>query len=169
MVRPLPPRAIVLAIVVAIVAYVAWTMWPSEEGRIRARLDELAGAVSFGPETRGSDVARLARIAGLRRFFAPDLYVDVGDPYPPIEGRDALLGMVAKGGLPPRDVTVRFVDVHVTLDPDEAQATAYLTAEASSQTDDGAREIDARELELTLQKMNDEWVVTRVQVLRTLQ
>jgi hypothetical protein len=162
-------RRLVIPALVAVLAYTAWTMWPSEEARIRARLDDLGGAVSMGLEKHETQMARLARVARLRQFLAPDLYLDVGAPYQPIEGRDVVLGMVAKAALPPRDVIVRFVDVQVTIDPAGGQAIAYLTAEASSQTSEGAREIDARELQLTLRKVEGEWIVTRVEVLRTLQ
>lgn len=162
-------RRLMILALAAVAIYIAWTMWPSEEGRIRKRLGALAAAVSTGTAEHETQMSRLARVARLRQFLAPDLYVDVGEPYEPIEGRDVLLGMVARAALPPRDVSVRFVDVQVTLQADGSQATAYLTAEASSRTAEGAREIDARELQLTLRKSDREWVVSRVDLLRTLQ
>jgi len=148
----------VLAVFALLAAYFVYVWWFSPARAVKRQLGRLAATLSVPPNE--ADVARIARIAQLRRYFANDVRLTVGKGDIDITSRDALLAAAAARRAPANGWDVQFVDVQVTVDSSEA-ARAYMTVEVRSEdARAGERSLDAREARLTLANRNGEWVIT---------
>ena len=158
-----------LAFVLALagLGYVLYSWdWPSDEGRIRDALDDLAATVS---EPGGDGLGQMARAARLGGFFAQDVVVDLGGPYSRLEGRDTIMALAAKTQVPGEGLDVRFVDVSVDVAPGGADAVVHLTATVASRGRPFENGLDAKELEMAWRKVDDTWVIARVTGVDTLE
>ena len=160
------------AVATVIVLLAVWFGWryffPSDEAQIRGVLDRIANAVSAGAAGEG-EVARIARAASVRNVLDPQIVVDAGPPFSTITGRDALIGALARLNATVRDLDVEFDDVQVTVAPDRATARASLTAEAHVRDERGGQALEARELDVTFRRLEGDWVVSEVALVRALQ
>ena len=158
-------KRIVALVVLAAAALAAWHWFFSDERAIRSRLGGLADTLSMPANT--TDIARVTRLAGLRRYFADDVHVRLGGQE--VTSRDSLLALVSGWVPPPGGVTVEFVDVQVTVDPDGAAAHVYLTAKVTGQdARTGETTIDAREANLTMSRREGDWVLSSAESEETL-
>jgi hypothetical protein len=157
-------RSMIGLLVVAAVAAAAWTLWPNEERKVRARLEALAATVSVPPTETG--LARAARAAGARSFFAPDVRVELPDSVgPSLHGRDEIVGLVARLPVPPEGTRVELLDLKVEVAGDQADARAnarLLTADVKD-----PQILDARMVALTLRKVDGSWLVASARVMPT--
>jgi hypothetical protein len=160
-------RAVGAIVGLVLLAWALWTWWPSEERRIRRRLDQLAETASV--PAGEPPIARLARAAQVGRFFTEDLVIDLGPASAPIRGRAALVALASRFVPPPEGARVAFVDVAVTVAPGGETATVALTA-TGSMVDrvSGEKVVEARELEFGLRKLEGEWLVATVKAVSPL-
>jgi hypothetical protein len=161
-------RIILSAVVVAAAVLGYRYFFPGDEAKIRGVLERIAAAVSAGAEEEG-EMSRLARAASVRNELDPEISVDAGPPFRRMQGRDAIIGTIARLRGSVRDLVVSFEDVDVTIDPDGTSAQVYLTAEARYRDGSGARGLEARELEVAMRKLEGDWVVSKVTLVRTLE
>jgi len=156
-----------VAVVLAVLAgYFTYQWWFNPRRVITRRLGELAATLSVPVDNPG-DVDRLARIARLRNYFAPDVHVTLGGSAPAIASRDVLLGAVASWNPPPGGANVSFVDVQVTLDS-ESTAHAYMTVEIESRDPGtGQPALDTREATVRLEARDGAWVITTAEPAET--
>jgi hypothetical protein len=136
-----------------------------EEAAIRSRLRDLAGEANK-PAAEG--LALLAHAASIGDYFTADTVVDLGAGSTPIQGREMLIGMVAR--LQPRTAAYRVEidDVEVRLAEDGESAGVAATVIVTPRqrgTDEGA---DAREFALTLTKTGGDWRIARMTAVQTL-
>jgi hypothetical protein len=147
----------VVAVFAVLIGYFVYQWWFNPARAIKQRLGELAAALSVpAPD---SDIARLERVAQLRRYLAADVRVEVDDR-DPITSRDAAIAIVS--GLRPASggVDVHFVDAQVTV-LSSTDSRAYLTVElATPDRQTGQRTVDSRDAVLTLAKRDGDWVIT---------
>lgn len=153
-------RAVVLGAVALVLASVwAWrAWWPSDELQIRRRLQSFAADFNQG-STDG--LGSLARAAQIGSYFTNDIVVDLGKGTPPIQGRETLMGMIAR--LQPRTAafTLELLDLNVNVSG--ATAEVSLTAAFRLRSlSTGQESLDARELSVGMVKANREWLVSRV-------
>jgi len=161
-------RPIIVVGVLALVAWFGWRwMFPNDEAQIRAVLDRIATAVSASAAE--GEVGRLARAASLGRELDPDVVVDAGPPFQRLKGREAIIGTAARLNASIRKLDVRFSDVSVVVDPDRSAAHVTLTAEARFDKGSSGRGFDARELDVTLRRLEGAWVVSAISLVRPLQ
>ena len=148
---------ILLAVFAVVAAWLAWkTLFPSEEQRIRARLDEIVDTVN-APSADG--LAKLADAARLASFFTEDVTIDPGAPYPTMRGRDAIVAAAAAAGRATGDSSCRSWTFRWQSGT-AATATAHLTLTLTwTNVQTGAPTMDAREVELALRKEAGEWRV----------
>jgi ketosteroid isomerase-like protein len=157
---------LLFVVFLAIAGWLAWKIFfPSEEQLVRARLGEIVDTVN----ARSSDgLGKLADAARLASFFTEDVAIDAGDPYPPMRGREAVVGAAAAAGRAAAGFELAFVDAQISIG-EAGSATAHLTATLTwTNAQTGERTVDAREVELALRKEAGEWRVARatpVQVL----
>jgi hypothetical protein len=158
---------IVLVVALAALGIWLWTvLFPNPEKVIRQRLTELARTASSS--SGESDLARLAAARSLAGFFSTNVEFQVELPelarYS-IMDRDeimqaALMARSRAGGL-----KVKFPDINETVAPDKQSAVADLTVEANIS---GERDPLVQEMKFTLQKIDGQWLITRVETVRTL-
>jgi hypothetical protein len=148
-----------VAVVLAVLAgYFTYQWWFNPARAIKRQLGELAATLSVPADSRG-ETDRLARIARLRRYFAPDVRVTLGGSAPALTSRDALLGALAAWNPPAGDWSVSFGDVQITLDSDST-ARAYMTvAITTPEPGTGQPSVDAREAKVEVVKLDDVWVI----------
>ncbi len=158
---------IVLLAALAALALWLWTVaFPGPEKVIRKRLTELAGTVSSSPG--GSDLARLAAARSLAGYFGTNVEMNVdlaghGLHDPMIREEITQAALAARWGA--GSLTVKFPDINVTVAPDQQSAVVDLTMEASIS---GEHDPIVQEMKLTLQKTGGQWLITRVETVRTL-
>lgn len=164
--RPTALLSFVSAVLLLVVGVLAYQWWQGEERVIKARLDELAEALS--PPASGGELAMVGRMAQLRSYFAPDVRLRFGTEE--IVSRDALVAIVGRS-TPPRDAfSVEFVDVTVTLGTDETSAQVHLAAKVTGRdARTGEPTVDAREANIVMTKLDGDWVIWSVESADTLQ
>ena len=151
--------AVVLAV---LVSYFTYQWWFNPSRAIKRQLGELAATLSV-PEDSRSDMDRLARLARLRGYFAPDVHATMspgGPGLPQLTSRDALVGAIAAWNPPAGGWDISFGDVQITLDSDST-ARAYLTvAITSKDPGTGQPTVDTHEGKVSMAKQDDIWVIT---------
>jgi hypothetical protein len=161
-------RPIVLGLVVLLacaLGYVGYrVLWPSEEDRLHARLDELAGVAST-PEVEG-DLPRLARVQRIREYLAEDVLVRV-EGGPVFGGREAMMGALAQASSV-GPVQLRVSDVTVRMGPDQRAADVTATVEVRHQPRGGEDTLDAREVEMTWVRPASSWLLSEAVAVKPL-
>ena len=147
----------VAAVLVVLIGYFAYQWWFNPARAIKQRLGDVAAALSVpAPD---SDIARIERLAELRRYLADDVRVDVGGAQP-VTSRDAVLGLVASFKPASGGVDVQFVDTQVNVESDSS-GRAYLTVEVTTpDRQTGQPTVDSREAVVTLVRRGGEWLIT---------
>ena len=145
--------AILLAVMVAAVGY---RYWPSDERSIRRHLSNLAEALSF-PLSEGTE-ERLTRIAVLREYFDPNVHIQLDDRE--ITSRDEIIELLSRVQPPPGGLNVEFVNITITMAPDQESAAVGLTAKLSSTNEKGVSSLDERVADVTMRKVDDDWVIS---------
>jgi hypothetical protein len=149
-----------VAVVLAVLAgYFTYQWWFNPRRTIQRQLGELAATLSVPADGR-SEGDRLARVARLRKYFAPDVQVTLGAAVPALTSRDALVGAASAWNPPPGDWNVSFVDVQVALDT-ESTARAYMTVEIESRDPaTGQSALNARDMAVAMAERDGTWVIT---------
>jgi hypothetical protein len=159
-------RHLIVLVVLAAVGVWGWRAFhPSPEQVIRKRLGELAQSVSFGPSD--APLAKVWNSQGLGKFFTSDVQVTFDAPGAGgvINGRDQLLerAMGARSVL--SSLKVEFPDITVALGADGQSAVVEVTAKAKASTD---KEPYLQELKITFQKTGGDWLIRKVETVKTL-
>ena len=138
--------------------YFAYQWWFNPSRAVKRQMGEIAAALSVPPAE--SDVARLSRLAQLRRYLADDLRVRAGTAE--LASRDKVFA-VLNALKPPAGIDVRFVDTQVFIDSDVA-ARSYMSVEIATPTQ-GVRQptIDRLDTSVRLEKRNGQWLVTNAE------
>jgi hypothetical protein len=159
--------SVYVAVVVAVLSgYFAYQWWFNPRRAIARQLGELAAALSVPADNRGN-TERLARLARVRGYFAPDVHIALGGSAPALTSRDELLGLVGSWNPRPGGSNVSFVDVQVTLDS-ESTAHAYLTVEIENlDPPTGQPTLDTRDAFVGLAARDGTWVVTTAEPAET--
>ena len=156
----------VVAVFALLAAYFVYVWWFSPARAIKRQLGRLAATLSA--PANDNELARVARIAQLRRYFAEHVRVTIGKGDLEITSRDTLMAAVAGMRPPASGRDVQFVDVQITMDSN-TEARAYMTVEVTSRdARTGERSLDARDARLTLANREGEWVITTAESPQTL-
>ena len=151
----------------AAAAVLGWRyLFPNPEHVIRRELGQLARAASITPNE--APLAKLSKAQKVVSFFADDAQISVDIPGRSVltfsgqeDLRQAALG--ARSML--NSLRVDFVDIVVTVAPDKLSAVAHLTATASLP---GEKIPEVQELEVHFNKMDHDWLIQRVDFVKTL-
>jgi hypothetical protein len=149
----------VVLVIVAVAGYFTYQWWFNPSRAIKRQLGELAATLS-APEAE-ADIARVARFAQLRRFFADTVHARQGASEPEIASRDQLLAVVANWSAPRLGRDVQFVDVQIAVDSDVA-AHAFLTVEVTTPDERSRQPVvaDSRDAAVRMALQNGAWVIT---------
>jgi hypothetical protein len=158
----------VTVVVALLAAYFSYQWWFNPNRAVKRRLGELAATLSVPAGGQG-DLDRIARLAQLRSYFAPDVAITTGGRGPAITSREALVAAVSAWKPSVDGWNVDFVDVQVMVGSDDA-ARAYMTVEVTSRDPaSGQRTFDAREVSVELALLDGSWVITSAAPAETLQ
>jgi hypothetical protein len=158
-----------LLLLSALAALGCWgwrALFPDPEQVVRKRLAELAQAASIAPNE--SPLARLANSQKLIGFFTRDVEVAVDVPGQSLQtfsGRDALSEAVTGARSCLQSLKIQFLDVHVALGEDRQTAIVNLTAIARMP---GEKDPVPQEMKLSLKKIDGDWLVQKVETVKTL-
>jgi hypothetical protein len=153
--------SVYVAVVVAVLAgYFTYQWWFNPRRAIKRQLGEVAAALSV-PGDEAGDIDRLARLARLRNYFAPDVHIALGaSAAPAFTSRDALIGALGSWKPPAGGSEVSFVDVQVALDS-ASTGHAYMTVEIETRDPDtGQPALDTRDALVRLAAQDGQWVIT---------
>ena len=149
----------VAVVFAALFGYFGYQWWFNPSRAVKQRLGEVAAALSV-PENE-ADIARIARLAQLRRYLAEDLRVKAGNEE--IRSRDAALALAGSWKPAPGSGDVHFADVQVFIESESA-AHAYLGVEVTSlDRESGHSVVDTRDFSVSLTKQKGDWVITEAE------
>ena len=147
----------VSVVLAALVGYFAYQWWFNPNRTIKRRLGDIASALS-APASE-DDLARLARIARLRRYLDEKVLVRIGRAGPEFHSRDEALGAVAGWKAGPDGWSVDFIDVDVRVNSD-GTARAFATSEVTTpDPQTGQRTLDSREVAFTFRDEAGDWLI----------
>ena len=134
----------------------------SDEDRIGRLLEELAQTVSV--EAGDTPMIRQARATRLTTYLTVDAHVDIGAPFSPVVGRDAVSRVVAAVRVPAGGVTIEFTQVRVTVDTQTRRAVVIATASVMAGAAVGGELLQTRELDMVFSEIGGEWLLDRVRL-----
>jgi hypothetical protein len=144
-----------------------WTiLFPSPQKIIRQRLEVIAKCVSFKPGE--GMLVGLAGAEGLAGYFATNAEVNLevpGRDHFVISGRNEITQAALTARSAVGSLQVKFLDITVTVAPNRQSATVDLTVDANVS---GQQDVVVQETKILLRKINGEWLITRVETVRTL-
>jgi hypothetical protein len=158
-----------LVILVALVAlgFWAWTFFfPSPQKAIRDRLNKVARLASFAANE--GNISRVASIQKLGTYFTEEIEVNVNVPgidSHTFTRREELTQAAMASKQVVTSIKAEFVDINVDLAPDNLSAVADLTLRANIS---GEKDTIVQELKFHLNKVNGEWLIHRIDTVRTL-
>lgn len=158
-------RTVLVVALIALASGMWGLLFPSPEKVIRQRLAEVARDVSFGPDE--NPLALANRAGNLLALFSTNVEVniDVPEHRQTFEGRDELMQAAAGAHASTSRLKVEFLDMTVTVAPDKQSATASAVVKVETA---GNKDNVMQPLKFSLQKSGRDWLVTRVDTLRTL-
>ena len=159
-------RIVLAAALIALGVWLWFVLFPSPEKVIHKRLVKLARTVSFSPDE--GNLVRLAGAQSLAGFFSSNIVVNINVPgrvQHSIIGRQEVTQAALGARSAVSGLDVKFPDINVTVAPDKQSAEADLTVEAKVA---GEHDPIVQEMKFTLQKIDGEWLVTRIETVRTL-
>jgi hypothetical protein len=146
----------VVVVFVALAGYFGYQWWLNPARAAKQRLGEVAFVLSV--PANETDIARVGRLAQLRKYLDEDLRLKIGGEE--IRSRDAALGIAAGWKPPAGSGDVHFADVQLFIESDTA-AHAYLAVElASLDKESGHSTVDSRDASVSMARKNGEWVIT---------
>lgn len=152
--------------VVALAIWLAFSFFPSPRRAIEKRMQSLAKTASI--TTREGDLAQALNSAKLASFFTTDVQISVDVPgfsRETLSGRDQVqqAALLARSRLD--RFSVEFVDIIIDVNPDKKSASVNLTAKAKVP---GEKDWVPQEMKFLLQKTEGDWLINRVETVRTL-
>ena len=160
-------RIITLAVIVMVGLWGLRTFFPSPEKVILARLQQVSKLVSFDSNEGG--IARMANVLKLTGCFTTDAdcAIDTTDPGPVyFQGRNAIRDAALASRSRLNSLKVDFFDIVVTFAPDNLTATANLTVRVGVPSD---KDFYVKQAKFTLTKVDGDWLISRVETLKTFQ
>ena len=161
--------AVRLALLAAAAAAGVWlwtVFFPSPEKIIRAQLAQLARDASFN-SGEGTLVV-LNKAEKLASFFSTNVEVNLDVPgrfQHSFDNRIEIAQAAAAARSAVGGLKVEFLDADVAVGADKSSATADLTVRAQAA---GDRDFIVQEMKFTFQKIGGDWLITRVETVRTL-
>jgi len=154
-------RLVLLAALVAAGFWLWSILFPSPETIVRKRLAQVAAEVSFNSGENPLVIA--ARAENLASRFGTNVKVNIDVPE---LGRQGFVGRVeitqaaASARTRWSNLKVEFPDVSVTVAPDKQSAVADVALKVQAA---GEKDFSVQEMKFTFQKIDGDWLITRVE------
>jgi len=156
-------RVVVLILLAAFGFWIWRTFFPSSEVVIQKRLVKLARDASFSASD--NELSKAAGALAVPDFFAPrvDIVLDLpGGVRHTFNNRDDIADKARSSRLGP-GLSVSFPDINVSVNPGGVSAVADVTLNAHIA---GDHDDIVEELQITLEKTNSDWLISRIQTVR---
>jgi len=141
-----------------LIFYFGYQWWFNPARALKRQMGQLAAVLSVPPGE--PDVARMTRLAQLRRHLAADIHVRAGPAE--VASRDAILAVVNSWKPPASGIDVQFVDTQIFLDSDTT-ARAYMMVEVATPNPRGGQPtVDRQEASVRLEKRDGQWAIATV-------
>jgi len=160
-------RFFLLPVVMALGAWGWIALHPGAERLIRRQLEGVSRAASFGPNQ--GFLAKLSSAQSVADFFATnaEVHIDVpGHQGHVLAGREEIQQAALASRTSVQSLTVTFPDVTVIVNADKESAVADLTLQGRVA---GEQEMIVQEMKVALRKINGQWLIVKVESVRTLQ
>jgi len=159
-------RFLLLAAAVAGCIWLWTILFPSPEKIIRLQIGRLAKAASF--DSNEGTLVVLNKAERLGGFFNTNVEVNLDVPWRfqhSFASRSEITQAAAAAHSAVGGLKVEFLDVDVKIGPDKLSATADLTVRAQASNE---KDFITQEMKFTFQKIDGDWLITRVETVRTL-
>jgi hypothetical protein len=149
--------------------YWAWTvLFPKPEQIVRNHLNKLAKLASFSPND--GNFKRVANVQKLGLLFDENVQVAMDVPGGESHSlsfsrREELMQAVMAARRFASGVSAEFLDMNIQMAADEQSATADLILKARVS---GESDMIAQELKFTFKQTNGDWLITRVETIKSL-
>ena len=133
---------------------------------IGKRLAQAASEASF--QSGENPLVSAARAETLAGFFSTNVEIKINVPeFGPrnFAGRDEIMQAAAGARSAFSSLKVEFPDMNITVGPDKLSAVADVAMKVQAA---GEKEINVQEMKFTFQKIGGDWLITRVETVRTL-
>lgn len=159
-------RLVLLAALIALGVWLWTIFFPSPEKVIRKRLAEVARLASFTPNE--GLIPRAANLQKLASYFDSEVTLTVDwrrGTQQIVADREEMtqLALAIRSNL--RSLKVQLLDLNVMVSADKQSAVVELTARASAP---GEPDFLIQEMKFTLKKVDNEWLISRIETVRTL-
>ena len=152
----------VVIVFAALAGYFIYQWWFNPNRIVKARLGDIAAAVSIPPNE--PELARVGRLAQLRKLVTADVHVKIGAHGADLQSRDAVVGAAAGFAAPPGGWNVDFVNADVAVNGGDT-ARAFVTAEVTTRdSQTGTPTQDSREVTFSFVKQDGAWLVREAEV-----
>ena len=159
-------RLLLLAALIAAGVWLWTIIFPGPEKIIRKRLAQAASEASFkSGENPLTSAARAETLAG---FFSTNVELNINLPeHGPhnLTGRDEIIQAAAGARSLAGSLKVELPDMNITVGPDKLSAVADVVVQVQTA---GNKDFYVQEMKFTFQKIGDDWLITRVETVRTL-
>lgn len=159
-------RIILIGVVVALSVWLWRYFHPSPQDAIRRRLADVARTASYTEP--GGLIARAAKAQKLASYFAPEVAVRIDLPDQSrheAASRDEIMQRVLGLRSFFRSFKVELLDPNITVGADQKSAIVDLTLRVETP---GDQYLIVQEIKCTLRQMDGEWIIIRVETVKTL-
>jgi hypothetical protein len=159
-------RLFLLVVVVALGAWAWIALHPSPERLIRRQLEGVARAASFG--SNQGYLSKLSGAQGLADFFSTNVEINIdvpGHEARRLAGREDIQQAALASRAAVQSLIVTFPDITVIVNADKESAVADLILRAQV---GGEQDAVVQEMKVTLRKINGQWLIIKVETVRTL-
>lgn len=159
-------RLLLLAGLLALGLWLWTVLFPSPEKLIRKRIAQVASLASFS--TGEGLVKQGLRVQSLANCFGAKVEVAIdrpGNQHHELAGRDEIVqtAMLARQNF--RWLKIELLDPNVVLSPDKESAVVNLTLRVRFPDQ---KDFIVQEMKFSLQKIDREWLIIRIETVRTL-
>jgi hypothetical protein len=159
-------RLVLLAALIAAGVWLWTILFPSPEKIIRKRLAQAASEVSF--KSGENPLVSAARAETLAGFFSTNVELNINlseHGRHNFAGRDEIIQAAAGVRSMFGSLKVEFPDMSITVGPDKLSAVADVVVQVQAA---GDKDYYVQEMKFTFQKIGGDWLITRVETVRTL-
>jgi hypothetical protein len=159
-------RLVLLAALIAAGIWLWTILFPSAEKIVRKRLAQAASEASF--KSGENPLVSAARAETLAGFFSTNVEVNINVPEfgrHIFAGRTEIMQAAAGARSQISSLKVEFPDMNITVGPDKLSAVADVTMKVQAA---GQKDFNVQEMKFTFQKIGGDWLITRVETVRTL-
>ena len=149
----------VSAVFALLIFYLGYQWWFNPSRALKRQMGEIAATLSV--PAGEPEMARIGRVAQLRRHLADDIRIRAGSAE--ISSRDTALGTISAWKPPAGGIDVQFVDTQIFIDSETA-ARAYMSVEIATPDPRGGQPtVDRQDTSVRLEKRDGQWVITTVE------